>query len=530
MTRVLLMGPADERTASLEAMIKLRNHGAVVSNDLAHAALLQRMFKPDVVIAPRLLLPAERETLVAAAPTPIVLLIDLQAGGQITLVSAGIARVLPSTPSQGQIDALLTTPLSREKPIARLVAQAALGNVTGTITLSAVDSGSVVADVIVESGTVTATRRGPDLRALLALDTPVRAAFRAVIEEASDEDELTFELDDDDPVTPIADDVRAAASARIAPARVLVVDGDRDLLRFRAELLRRQGYVVEVAVDGDDALAVARGAPPDVFVADATMAGRTGWDLLGLVRSSAGLREIPVVLTCYDGAWLARLHKAGCGADAVVENGLRPERLIAAVERLVAPRRNLAVTVAASSSTAPLQARMRGAGPYTLLSILSDRRFSGRLSLTVGDARFLVVTHDGGLVFARVTSGGVTKMGPAAIGALLQVGAVGFTLSHDAGLGPATTSLFQTVVDAAAAIDANEDDARGSVLAEGRQLAVRGDLLAAFRSTCDVGWRPVVDQIASGRDARDLLARGLDPMLVDSVVRDLFRKGAVSAW
>jgi CheY-like chemotaxis protein len=529
MARVLVVGPADERTASLEAMTRARSHSVLVSTDLAHAMLLQRMFKPDVVVAPRLLGGAERAVLASSAPAPLVLLVDLQVGGQLTLVAEGAARVLPSSPSTAQIEAVTGGALAREGPVARIVAQLLLAEASGTVTLTATESDDVVADLIVQGGRVTATRNGPDLRALLSREAPVRASFRTGVDD--DEDfTIDFDDDDDEPVTELAPDLRAAAAARLSPVRVLLADGDRDLLRFHEVLLGRQGYDVQTALDGDDALTRARRFAPDVFVADAAMAGRSGWDLLGLVRGSAGLRETPVVLTGYDGAWLARLHKAGCGAEAVVEHGMRRGRLVEAIERVVGPRRELALAIEATSTLATVQGRLRGTGPHTLLRCLAERRFGGRLTVTVGDERFLVVTHDGGLVFARVSKDGATRMGRDALVALLRLGGGAFSLARDTKLGPAQQPLDAAIDDAVGVVDRDADEAQRDLLADGGQLALRGDLLAAFRAVCQTAWRPVVDHVASGRDARELLARGVDPMLVDTVMRDLFRKGAVRMW
>ncbi len=237
-----------------------------------------------------------------------------------------------------------------------------------------------------------------------------------------------------------------------------------------------------------------------------------------------------MILTGYDGAWIARLQSAGCGAEVVLEKGLRPERLLAALDKVVQPMREIATVIEVARDFSPIDGRLKGAGPHTLLRLLSAQRFSGRVNITAGDARFLVVLGDGGLVFARVTSGGRTQMHRDALAALLQVGAVGFSLTHDATVGPAKGPLGDVVADAASALDATADSAYGDALADGLQLVVRGDLLSAYRASCSVEARPIVDQIASGRDARDLLTRGVDPMLLDRVVHDLFRKGAVRAW
>jgi len=248
------------------------------------------------------------------------------------------------------------------------------------------------------------------------------------------------------------------------------------------------------------------------------------------VRTRVRLRETPVVLTGYDGAWIKRLHNAGCGAELILEKGLRPERLVAAIDKVVQPTREVATVLQVARDFSPIDGRLKGSGPHTLLRLLAAQRFSGRVTVIAGDARFLVVLADGGLVFARVTSGGRTQMHRDALAALLQVGAVGFSLVYEATTGHAKGPLDDVVGEAASALDTVADAAYGDALADGLQLVVRGDLLAAYRASCSLEARPIVDQIASGRDARDLLTRGVDPMLLDRVVHDLFRKGAVRAW
>jgi CheY-like chemotaxis protein len=535
MVRVLVVGPGDDRSAAIEETLRGRGHSVVTASDLGHATLLQRMFKPDVVFVPRLMLAHERETLTTTPPTPVVLFVDLQIGGQITTVADGVARVLPARPTQVQLDGLLTTPLGKERAVGRIVGQLGLAGTTGTVALHVPGSGGdLLGELVVQNGKVIETRRGPDLRTLLAREGPVAASFRAgIVDEVVAEDDFSFGFDDEDdaePLTVIAPELRTAAAAKLGPIRVLLADDDRDLLRFTATYLRGQGFEVETAVDGEDALHTAARQLPDVIVADARMAGTSGWDLLALVRSRVRLRETPVVLTGYDGAWTARLQASGCGADGVVEKGMRPERLVSMITKVVAPTRDVAVAIEAARISSPIDARLRGSGPHTLLRLLAAQRFSGRVTVAVGEQRFLLALSEGDLVFTRVTVGGRTQMHREAIAALLQVGSVGFTLMHETGLGRPRGTLDEVIATAAVALDEVADAAYADALAEGQQLVVRSELLAAYRLTCGLEARPIVDQIASGRDVRDLLNRGVDPMLLDGVVHDLFRKGAVRAW
>jgi len=88
---------------------------------------------------------------------------------------------------------------------------------------------------------------------------------------------------------------------RFSPAehagRILVVDDNemnRDLLSRR---LRRRGYAVETAADGERALAmVARGEPFDLVLLDIMMPGIDGYEVLDRIREGRGPMELPVVM------------------------------------------------------------------------------------------------------------------------------------------------------------------------------------------------------------------------------------------
>jgi CheY-like chemotaxis protein len=61
---------------------------------------------------------------------------------------------------------------------------------------------------------------------------------------------------------------RTVASDTGSPRRVLVVDDDPGVLGFIRWLLEREGFLVDTAVDGADALARAIASPPDLIILD----------------------------------------------------------------------------------------------------------------------------------------------------------------------------------------------------------------------------------------------------------------------
>jgi DNA-binding response OmpR family regulator len=80
--------------------------------------------------------------------------------------------------------------------------------------------------------------------------------------------------------------------------RVLVVDDEVDLAEAVAKGLRREGYAVDVAFDGDDALGKAALTPYDLVCLDRTMPGLDGLEVCRRLRDPAllGDDEAPRVL------------------------------------------------------------------------------------------------------------------------------------------------------------------------------------------------------------------------------------------
>lgn len=66
--------------------------------------------------------------------------------------------------------------------------------------------------------------------------------------------------------------------------RILLVDDDESLLATTADVLRQEGYEVETARDGFEALALLRGSVPDLLISDLKMPNMSGFELLSVVR------------------------------------------------------------------------------------------------------------------------------------------------------------------------------------------------------------------------------------------------------
>jgi CheY-like chemotaxis protein len=78
-------------------------------------------------------------------------------------------------------------------------------------------------------------------------------------------------------------------------ARILLVEDNemnRDMLSRR---LRKRGYEVVVAVDGEQGVALAESERPALILMDMSLPGLDGWEATRQLKSAPATRQIPVI-------------------------------------------------------------------------------------------------------------------------------------------------------------------------------------------------------------------------------------------
>jgi two-component system, chemotaxis family, chemotaxis protein CheY len=84
------------------------------------------------------------------------------------------------------------------------------------------------------------------------------------------------------------------ATNAVATALILVVDDERDIRSTVAEMLELEGYDVDEAVNGADALDAVERRTPDVILLDMRMPVLDGWGFAEELRHRG--RKIPIVV------------------------------------------------------------------------------------------------------------------------------------------------------------------------------------------------------------------------------------------
>ena len=78
--------------------------------------------------------------------------------------------------------------------------------------------------------------------------------------------------------------------------KIVVADDDRMFRKAAETTLRRQGYAVTTASDGEEALQLIRSERPDIIVLDLIMPKLQGFDVLQVLKQDSITAAIPVIV------------------------------------------------------------------------------------------------------------------------------------------------------------------------------------------------------------------------------------------
>jgi two-component system, OmpR family, phosphate regulon response regulator PhoB len=164
------------------------------------------------------------------------------------------------------------------------------------------------------------------------------------------------------------------------PAKTLVVDDERDLVRLVAYNLRQAGYDPITAYDGAAAMRRIREDRPDLVVLDVMLPDISGLEVCQQIRNDAECKETPVLLLTARGEEPDRVAGLESGADDYVPKPFSPKELVLRVQAIMRRTRR-------TESSAPVL-------KYETLEVDVERhkvKVAGReVSLTALEMRLLV--------------------------------------------------------------------------------------------------------------------------------------------
>ncbi|HEX6939696.1 MAG TPA: response regulator transcription factor [Longimicrobiales bacterium] len=127
----------------------------------------------------------------------------------------------------------------------------------------------------------------------------------------------------------------SATATKTTPARILVVEDERDIAALVAYHLTKEGYQVRTSGGGAEALEAVAGERPDLVILDIMLPGFSGLDVLGEIRRRPELADVPVVMLTARRDEVDRIKGLELGADDYVTKPFSPQELVLRVRAVL---------------------------------------------------------------------------------------------------------------------------------------------------------------------------------------------------
>jgi CheY-like chemotaxis protein len=120
-------------------------------------------------------------------------------------------------------------------------------------------------------------------------------------------------------------------------ARILIVEDHPTMREAMRLVLEREGFDIDEAADGDQALVAVRDRAPDLVLLDMSIPGASGPEVLAAVKDDPATSDVRVIVVTATGEE-GRAAALASGADHYFTKPFSPIALLQAVEDVIGPR------------------------------------------------------------------------------------------------------------------------------------------------------------------------------------------------
>lgn len=121
----------------------------------------------------------------------------------------------------------------------------------------------------------------------------------------------------------------------MAANTILVVDDEPGIRLYLKRLLGTDGFTVQTAGDGDEALASIQAEPPDLVLLDVMVGGRDGYEICEAIKRDPEKRTIKVCMLSAKSRAIEIEKGMAMGADAYLTKPFSMDELRATVRDLL---------------------------------------------------------------------------------------------------------------------------------------------------------------------------------------------------
>jgi DNA-binding response OmpR family regulator len=117
--------------------------------------------------------------------------------------------------------------------------------------------------------------------------------------------------------------------------KILIVDDEQNIVTSLEFLMKREGFQVEVANDGESALRKLAELLPDLVLLDVMMPKKSGFEVCQAIRANPGWKATKVIMLTAKGRETEMAKGLALGADAYMTKPFSTRDLIARVRKLL---------------------------------------------------------------------------------------------------------------------------------------------------------------------------------------------------
>lgn len=128
------------------------------------------------------------------------------------------------------------------------------------------------------------------------------------------------------------------------PKHILIVDDEADLVELVSYNLKKEGFTVDSAPDGESALSKIRKGKYDLVVLDLMLPGVQGIDLCRILRNDPKTAGLPVIMLTAKGEEVDKILGLEMGADDYMSKPFSPRELVARVKAVLRRTKEKPVT------------------------------------------------------------------------------------------------------------------------------------------------------------------------------------------
>ncbi|HVL74554.1 MAG TPA: response regulator [Noviherbaspirillum sp.] len=118
--------------------------------------------------------------------------------------------------------------------------------------------------------------------------------------------------------------------------KILIADDEPNIVISLEYLMRREGFEVAVATDGEAALQAMAARPPDLILLDIMLPKKDGFEVCQQIRANPDWQQVKVVMLTAKGRESEVAKGMALGADAYMTKPFSTRELVAQVKQLLA--------------------------------------------------------------------------------------------------------------------------------------------------------------------------------------------------